>query len=432
MRADLAFRRLADANPVPVPGSLRTERVPAAVFLATTQQRSSTMQTRERNLTVSPEPPRRVSTWLKPALAGAVVILITFLIVVFAVGSSERAPDVVTTLPSQTSLPAAPDASVFDRIDQWQAAINAGDLVEVLALLSPESNCDVAAPGTVVETCEQFWGANLGFGAQVELTCSGAEPPLACTLDMTSEAHAALGYPDHVVRSSFPIDIDGDGRLITGEVDATAPNFSGGGDDTDFRWWAFMRDMYPAMPISATFGPNPYDAESGTAMLVAAREMNDPHRLASALTTAFESGDFSGVGPMLSRGRCNTDRGSGRCQDVVPFLTLIEAALEMNCEGVEPGNGTITCPATMSSQIHEALGSGPTSFDATFEHRGGAVEVLLLDLAFETDPAADEAFFAHALGQPDLVSQSNPTQPRYSAATADLWIEAAREYADGG
>lgn len=432
MRADAAFRRLADANPVPEPGSLRTERVPAAVFLVTTQQRSSTMQTSERTLTATPEPPRERPSWLKPVLVGAAAVLAAILIVVFVVGSGEQTPDVATTLPTQTSLPEAPESSVLERIEQWQAAINAGDLEEVLALLSPDSNCDVGAPGTVVETCEQFWGANLGLGAQVDLSCAGAEPPFACILAMNSEAHAALGYPDHNVRSSFPIDIDADGRLITGEVDATAPNFSGGGNETDFRWWAFMREMYPEMPISATFGPNPYDAESGAAMLAAAREMNDPHRLASALTTAFESGDFSDVGPMLSLGRCNTDRGSGLCQDVVPFLTLIDASLALQCDGVEPGDGTITCPATMSSRVHDALGSGPTTFDATIEYRGGAVQLLLLDLAFAADPVTDDAFFAYALDQPDLVRRSDATQPRYSAATADIWIQAAQDFSSGG
>lgn len=390
------------------------------------------MQTRERSLATEPPPQTPRSRWLVPALAAAAAVVLAIVLVVFLSSADDASPDVVTTLPGlpSTTVPATPEAAARNQVAALVSAANAGDLGGVLAVLSPDAKCDVSAAGTRTETCEQFWGANIAMGGRFDMVCAGATLPFSCSLDMMSESHTALGYPDHVVSSTIPVEIDAEGLLVTGPVSGTRSNFSGGGDATDFRWWRFMQGMFPEMPISGTFGPNPYDAAAGAAMLEAARAMNDPIRLAAALEEAIVTGDFSELDGFITTARCNTDVSTGSCRDLIPFLQSVDASLAIDCPNPAV-DGAITCEMSMFSDIHESLGSGPSTFDGTIEFRGGTVQGLTLDLAFSEDLDEHLRFLESARSRPDLY-EPDGERPIFTSDTAPLWLQAAQAFEPEG
>lgn len=426
MQVEAAFRRLELANPVADPVSLLERRPDPAAFLRTVQERS--LQLRAPDPSGDQQPPRR-RVWLRAALAGAAAVIVAIVLVAVLTSGGDAPPDIATTLPDTTvpsTVPVDPESAILEQVDALEAAGNAGDLGAVLAVLSPEANCDVAAPGTEVETCEQFWGANIGMGGSfvIECTPSGLIP-VPCTVAFQSEVHVALGYPDHEVSSSIPMSLDADGRLITGAVDATAPNFSGGGDATDRRLWAFMEEMFPEMGVSPNFGPNPYDFDAGVAALEAARALNDPYRLAVEFERAFDAGDLSAAGDSRFL-RCATDEGSGFCDDFLAFMSAIDGGLSLDCTGQPAVDGEITCPVVLSSAIHDALASAPVTADGIMTYRGGSVRTFTLDLRFSEDPSVHDAFFEFARSQQALFDGELPI---YDETTGPLWLIAAEEFA---
>ena len=160
MSADTAFRQLRDANPVRDPAALRERRQDPAAFLATTQQRSTAMETQARPIIEQAEAPRGSRRPRPgPALAGAAIMIVA-IFVTFALLSSDdegdvtneglvqtTAPAPTTTVATTTTTASATTTNVLafsadDALsvtDAYYEAYNAGDVEAVLALFEPEA-----------------------------------------------------------------------------------------------------------------------------------------------------------------------------------------------------------------------------------------------------------------------------------------------------
>lgn len=419
MNADRAFSRLQAANPKPAQQLRDVEPPDTTAFLAVIQQRSHSMQTRTAP-TPTGLPPRRPRKWLVPALSAAVIVAAAVVAAILFAGGTDQ-PDVATTIPE------GPQSSALDLVQELVAAANAGDLEAVLEILSPQANCDVVAPGTEVETCEGFWGANIAMGGVHEIDCAGAEPPYQCTLSMTSEAHAALGLETSRVRSPYPIALDANGLLITQGLSGLNSFF--GTHAVDLRVWAYMQERYPELNVNTTFGVNPNTAEGGAAMLEAARELNDPLRLVGELESAFENLDFEGLDGLATSFRCSlfTDV-TDQCSDVAFFLNALNADVTVDCGGRTGVDGEITCPVTLSTDIHDALGAQPTVTEAVIGYRGGTIERVAFNQVWSNDASLNDGFLNAARSQEDLFDGDQPSIDR---ASADRWLAFATSYPPG-
>lgn len=378
----------------------------------------------ERKATPAPE--RAPGSWIPNRTAvryalGAALLLIVAIVVVMLFGSpDDAAPDVIE--PPPTTL-AEPSLDPHDLIGVFETAINDSDLDAALATLSNQSVCDIPIPGSRTETCEDFWASNIGIGAHIELTCPESEPPFTCSLALQSEAHAALGFSDHRLTDPASIDVDTDGRLIL--VPRLNPNRPFlGENETDVRMWALMEERYPDMSISSIFGPNPYDGPSGVAILETARVLNDPQRIVAELQRLLGEGGDADVLQAVPSAQCDTGIGRSACLQLVAFALRVDATIQFDCGGRQPSEGVLVCPVSVTSQVHQALGSGPTTSEAEIEFRGGAVRNLAFALAFSDDPQTNTAFLDAARAQEALFDE----QAVLTGQSADAWISLAREF----
>jgi len=95
-------------------------------------------------------------------------------------------------------------------------------------------------------------------------------------------------------------------------------------------------------------------------------------------------------------GQCATQQGPVECARLVNFLKAIEAQMSVECDPETAEAGIITCPLTIESGIHQALGSGASTSEAVIEYRGGLTQTLQMEIRFADDPAVHDAFVAYA------------------------------------
>jgi hypothetical protein len=362
-----------------------------------------------------PSPPRR--RWALVAAAVAVVVLVGGLIYLVAdPGDSSPADDPAppTTTPADPSVIEPPSEAALAELT---AAMDLGELDDVLAVLSPESNCALPGGGSERETCEQQFGFLLAIGGFLEPSC---ERPDLCRLTFGSELHAVMGYPDG--RLPIPFELDGQGRVAVRFDKAPVERpFVGTGDDTG-RLWVRLGQMRPDLDVSANFGPALYDREAGEALMAAATALNDPASVAAALQTAFDEQY------LYNPGRCVTQDGSRNCTSLFEFLYAIDADIQLACQSAT--GDTVPCSVTMTSDLHAALGSEPTITPAEIVIRGGVVTSLTLEVRFAADPDVNDAFLAHAATVDGLFEQlGSGTRPLLTAESAPAWLAAAQDYA---
>ena len=385
MSADRTWQRLRDANPYPI-AEIEREAAAADALLAHIEETSRTMTD--------------TRPWSLPAISAGVGIVAVLALALFVVrpGFSGADPEDVASVAT---------------------AISGGDLETTLALVSPESNCDVPI-GTQAETCEQFFGFAVGIGAQIDYACpvgerpSGAAEPFACTMSMPSDVHDVMGYPDFVIRDRVQLELDGDGRLVidnsTMELRTFVPEPGGA------ALWSVMRTQYPDLNWDVVSGPDPYDQVAGDALLETARTFNSPTRIVPALESSLRA--FS---PGVAR-QCVTQDGTYSCRNLVGFLEAIGAVIELDCDPASAADGVILCAMLFDSDMHAALGSGPTDSEASVEYRGGTVARLELELHFTTDELTAEALLDAAHDDPALFDGS---RPNFTSESGPAWVEAA-------
>ncbi|HVR77610.1 MAG TPA: hypothetical protein VMS99_04380 [Acidimicrobiia bacterium] len=270
---------------------------------------------------------------------------------------------------------------------QWVEAMNQGDLEGALAILSPEASCDLPA-GSLV-TCQQHLGYLIAIGTHIETRSCREEPPYQCSYGLTSEFHAALGYPDHSLPATTEIGVDQAGLLVAdffGTIDTSSPYWPSEGGDL----WGWMQSEYPEMTIHRTFGPDPYDESAGVAAMEAARRFNSPERIVQQIQLSLDSYASSALR------QCATQDGPVECTPLMNFLKAIDAELRLECDAVTTEPGVITCPLTIESGIHQALDSEASTSEAVIEYRGGLTQSLQMEIRFADDPAVHDAFVAYA------------------------------------
>jgi hypothetical protein len=383
MSEHVILKRLREANPVPDPASLREASPDDAILLTAIDERSRSMSTQQAP--PIPPPPTDLKR-RRPLLIAAAFAVVTILIGAAIVLGVNDEPEVVAP---NDPVP----TTVVDGVDprplsaQWVDAMNQGDLEGALAVLSPEASCDL--PIGSGETCQQHLGYLIAIGTHIETRRCGEEPPYRCSYGLTSEFHATLGYPDHSLPATTAIEVDEEGRLVAdffGSEDASTPYWPSEGGDL----WGWMQSEYPGMTIHPIFGPDPYDEAAGIAAMEAARRFNSPERIVQQLQLAFDSYASSGFR------QCATQEGPVECAPLVNFLKAIDAQLGLECDPATAEAGVITCPLTIESGIHQALGSGASTGEAVIEYRGGLTQALQVEIRFADDPAVHDAFVAYA------------------------------------
>ena len=328
-------------------------------------------------------------------------------------------PLVTTTVsvpdPDQTSQPAAaPLLSESPLVADFIDSVNSGDVEAAMGLIDTEASCATGLPGS--ENCGDFWGNNIGIGGQISFSnCEGVTGLFEerCDLEMTSELHSVFGYAEFSPGGAVLLRTDNDGRLIPFPRINPSGAFLDPSGTADFRLWEYMAENYPELNVNLNFGPNPYDYESGLAMLAAATTLNDPVRLLREVEEGLAAGGRFRV-------LVNNDAFSG-------FLDEVSAVIDFECAGQESIDGEASCPATVMTDIHAALGQGPTQLDVGLKAQGGDLKGLDLDLTFFDDLDEHDVFieFARSIG----VGFTNAGEPIFNLISAPEWVSAAAEYA---
>jgi hypothetical protein len=407
MTNELAFERLREANPVPEPGSLEQVTSDRDVLLALVMERTETMQTQEHEKVATA--PRRPNGWLIAAAAAAAIVVTVGLINLI----DQPAETVATTVPVED------EANPLPVLDQWVDAMNQGDLDGALAVLSPEASCDLPFGG--LDTCEDHLGYLVEIGTHFEQLSCRESSPYRCSFDLTSELHAVMGYPDYTLPMNPTFTLDDDGLLIAdffGNIPVSKPYIPSEAVDI----WGYMQPKYPDLNIGPQFGPDPYTAQVGVAVMEAAREINDPDRVVEQTLNPLSR--FSPAGIRT----CSTQDGDLQCRDLLEFLEAIGSQLTFECDTASIVDDTISCVVTVDSEIHRTLGSGPSSSEMSLEYAGGRAQRMSMTVLFSADPVVHEAFieYVRAGGDPALV---NNGRLRLNADNGPLWVAAAEDFA---
>lgn len=350
---------------------------------------------------------RRLIGGLVAASAFALVVAVFALNLVLAPGSDQEIRDL-------------PAPSLQEKANQFGTFINSGDLESGLEMLSAESNCDAPAPDSFsVETCEQHWGHMVAMGADVRFEdCS--ETTGQCYMTWGSELFEIMGYPDHRLAAWIPMSIDEAGLLVVDMFSGIPETGSFMPDRSVVPLYDYLQENRPDLRVSSISGPDPKDYEGGLALMEAARFVNDPQRIITNLESALVE-----IPPILPR-FCESGSALIPCRDLFQFLQNIEAEVGLECDVSTAADGTIRCPVSMTSAIHDALGSGPSSTEAIIEYQAGMVRKLTLDIQFAADPLLHEEFIEFARSN-DLLYQGE--EPVYTEDTAADWIAAAETFA---
>jgi hypothetical protein len=404
------FRRYAQLDPASSQDVLPDWSSLAPVLLEAIDERTRPMQTRP---TKTRPPAVKRPRFKGPLVAGAVFALVVLIIgVAFILSQDDVQPDVID----------APETTALEQGDRWAEAMNRGDLDGALALLSPEANCDL--PVGEVETCEQHLGYLVAIGTRFEKTSCTEVEPIRCFYQLTSDLHSTLGYPEYSLPMDTAFEVDDSGLLVA-DFFSTAPvtSYSYWPDEAG-DLWSFMLPDHPEIVIDRYFGsPNHYDQALGIAAMDSAARFNDPARIFTEFQTSLDRGFLPSVPPA----RCALPEGTVDCNSLFEFLLSISAGVELNCDYTAAAADTLVCPLTIDSDIHSALGSGPSTTEGTVTYRGGRLQGLTLDLVFSDDPAVQDAFMVFASAQDGLFSGDVPS---YSEETGPAWLEAAREFGE--
>jgi hypothetical protein len=396
------LRRLMQANPYPAATALRDASPPDAVLIALIEERTRTMSTTEETQVVKGDPRSPGRGPLVAAVALGAILLVA--VALLLAGGDE--PEVVE--------PVAPP--VEQLTGEFSSAINRGDLEGALALLSPESDCNLPFSG-FEETCEISWGFPVGSQATIGFENCGSEPPTTCTMELSGGFMAAMGYPNSVSRDQIGADIDPEGMLVIDQSSVVAQSLLP--DDALTTLWRYMDARFPELDIDLTFGPSPYDLAAGQAALQAAQELNDPQRIADQLQGILSVHAASGLS------QCTNQDGTRDCRDLMGFLQAISAELTLQCDPSLAADFAITCPMTIDSDVHRALGSDPTTTEVAIDYRGGTARNLEFHLVF-ADRATHDAFVVFAGSKPDLVHENG--RPVWTGETGAAWVAAAEEF----
>lgn len=415
------LRRLIEANPYPGGVGLRSSS-PSDAVISLIEERTRTMATKE-DIRIPGE--ARKTPGRGPLIAAAAFVVVLLGVAVGLLVSAGDEPDgndpaidppeetVATTVAADT------EANPLPVVDQWVAAMNEGDLEGALAVLSPEASCDLPSGG--IDACRDHLGYLIEIGTHFEESSCVESPTYRCNFDLTSELHATMGYPAYTLPMFPTFTLDEDGLLVAdffGNVPVTRPYIPLEAVDL----WAYMQPKYPELNIGQPFGPDPYTAEAGVAVMEAAREINDPVRIVEGLQNILGVYAASGIDT------CTTGDGNKPCSELLDFYEAIEAGLDLQCDTAAASEDEIPCVLTVDSAIHRALGSGATTEDVTVSYRGGRARGLALEVRFSTDPEVQETFVEFARTQPGLTLANND-RLRFSAETAPLWMAAAEEFA---
>jgi len=357
-------------------------------------------------------PPRR---W-PLATAAAALVVTGGVILALGRGDGDRNAE-----PAPTTETAPADVrSTAEILANLVGAVETGDPDTVIDMLSPESDCDVPGPGSPVESCGQQVAYMLAIGGRLEARC-GERDLDSCSLWHTTAAHAAMGYADEWLPLPFVIDGDGLVALRLREIPVRA--YVGSDADTG-RLWAQLREMRPDLRVT-NFGPEPNDAESGAAVLAAAQQLNDPARIVAEFEADLDQRRLPSDPPRT----CRVSLGTPRCRDLLEFLFALDADVDLACDTAR--DGTVPCTLTLTSELHEALGSEPTVMSADVSYRGGVIIALELDLRFSADPDANEAFFEYAMTADGLFRElgASGLVPVFTEESAPAWLDAATLFA---
>ena len=401
------FRRYAHLDPASSKDVLPDWSSLAPVLLEAIDERTRPMQTQE----IKPAAPAGRGPRLRgPLLAAAVFTLVLIVAgVAYVLLRGDAEPDAIDGAPN----------SPIDVLDEWTDAMNEGDVDNALSVLSPEAECSLPVVAPV--SCEQHLGYLAAIGTHFEKQSCTAEAPYICSYGLTSQLHATLGYPDYELPMSAEFTLDESGLLVAdffGTVDVTTPYWPTEGGEL----WSFMIPDYPELNLDGVFGPEIYDRAAGVAAMEGARSFNDPVRIVSE----FEDTLRSGFLPSRSPVDCRIDGGPVTCTPLLEFLVGIDAELGFECDGEAASSDRIGCTATIESDIHSALGSGPATAEASFLYRGGRVIAFELSgLPFADSPGVHEAFVAFAAGEEGLVRDGDAV---LTGETAAAWVEAAGSY----
>lgn len=404
------LQRLRDANPYPHPEDLMEIQRDKTLLLAGIDERSRSMSVQQSPPKPKMDHPRRRSSrHLVAGLAFASIVLVVGVAMVAMVGDPEPAVT-GSTIDAVQNDP-------LPLVEEWVDAMNRGDLAAALAVLSPETSCDL--PNTSPETCEQHLGYLIAIGTHIEKETCRESPPYRCSFGLTSQLHATLGYPDYSLPMRPELSLDGNGLLVAdffGNIDTSTPYFPTEGGDL----WGFMRPDHPELDITLPWGPDPYDERAGVVAMEAAREYNSPERVLQALQNTLDVYAASGVR------QCISEAGSD-CDAYTDFLEGINARLTWNCDPTRASGGVIVCPVTFDSDIHQAIGSGGAVGEITVTYRGGRAQIVEFALPFAAEAPTQDAFLAYAESVDGLFSDNG--RPVWTAESAATWIAAAQDFA---
>ena len=411
---DEAFRRLAQADPVPADAERPLRAWSTTTLLDTVDQRSGATDAGQAGRSarrLAPSERRRGNVLVAAAAFAFVVIAIGAAVWLARPAVPER--EVATTVaPEPDSLPGL-GADLAE-------TVNRGDLDAALTLLSPQSDCDLPVPGSNVETCGELWGELIAIGGTLDVRCAGADSR-RCSTSFTSELFAIMGYPDIALPGPALTGLDGDGRVIAdaSQIPVTRAYMPEGAGD---RLYTYLRQHYPEFDHDPVFGPQPASREVGLAKLEAARALTDPARIVAERQAAFDNSFASPI-----PGQCLTQDGTLDCAALFAFLRTIDAELDLDCDPDTAEGGILACPLTITSDIHTILGGGPASTEAELMLRGGVVARLTLELRFAADAALHDAFAAYAAGVDGLYRGPRPI---YEPEAAPAWLAAAEAFAE--
>lgn len=353
----------------------------------------------------------------------------------FLLARDDESPVVVD--PAPTSSPAPEPTGrrpVAEILDELAAAFEDGEDGDVLALLSPESDCDVPVPGGPRETCEQAVGFMLAIGARLDPRCNRDDPGDCSRSAIGSEVHDVMGHPDQTIPLPFVIDDDGLVEIRLGEANVFRA-FVGTGGDTG-RLWMALRDLRPDLSVSAQWGPLLNDREHGEALLEAAYALTEP----VAIVESFESFIDRQLQPSHPPVRCETQFGRTDCAGLFDFLYALAADIGFDCSTSPDGTAapaavdrdSATCTVSITSDIHAALGSDPTTVPAAFSFRAGLIREFTFELRFAADPDVDDAFIEQAMTVDGLFRQigaSDQLTPVFTEESAAAWLAVAADFA---
>lgn len=359
-------------------------------------------------------------------LVAATIAAVVLLIVALAISREDRdgVPADEREVPTGPTVPddesgdaSVPNPEAVAIASRFASTVGSGDLDAVLAMLSPESDCNVPV-GRVAESCEQHWGYLLAIGTDLEVRRCDDAVPARCALDFRSALHAEMGMPDYSLPGYvFVVDAD---TVISDFTEIPISRAYMGTLAAGARLWSHLGAMRPDLDVDNTYGPDPYDREAGEAAMAAARDLTDPVKVVAAFQRSLDEHFLPSVIPE----QCATQSGTADCVALLEFLYALDADIDLDCG--EPDGETVTCRATMTTALHEVLGSSPTVTTAVIVQHAGNVGELELELRFHDDPSIDEAFIAHAAAATGTF-HTNGT-PIYGAPSAPAWLAAAASF----